>query len=493
MPDQATNPGHVVSFDVEYQASFGGTSNKELKGRGQLTINPTGPVYEFSGLRRRLFSSEQITVTFGPADVANVTVDGRGVRFIARPSTPTGDARPFEFYCRDGDEARTVAALLPRHQLQGFAESRDFMARLEGLSGAGSSRLSVTNVIIALNVIAFVILAGVLGAGVVTVSDIKPYILYGANNGAATTDGGWWRLLTSMFMHYGILHAGLNMWALSNVGGFLEKLQGRTLFAITYLGCGLAGGFASILWNGDKVWSAGASGAVFGVIGGIIGFMLREKQGIPKSILQGMMRSSLSFAAYNIIIGFAIKGIDNAAHLGGLAAGIVLGWLLAIPVESEARRRLTGGRAVLGIAALALLTGAGINYTPRFDYRVADELAWNDSVEDFGPREEQLVKEHNRALATLQQEGDAGALAAWVDKIPAPFYREWRGRLAALDLAPGLRTDTRRQRLIEIFDLKLRAYDDLSRALRAGSPNALEQYARDEARIAQMIRSLAGG
>jgi len=480
-------------FNVEYQASFGGSSNKELKGRGQLTISSDGPVYEFTGLRRRLLSSERITVVFGADDIANVTVDGRCIRFSARPRAPGGSIRPFEFYLRDEAEARVVAALLPRHLLEGFVESHDFIAKLNALAGPRPAWASVTRVIIVLNAIAFVILAGVLGAGWITVDSIMPYMLYGANNGGATTDGEWWRLFTSLFMHYGLLHVGLNMWALFNTGPLLEKLQGRTLFALTYLGSGVAGGFASILWNGDKVWSAGASGAVFGVIGGIIGFMLREKHSVPKRIAQGILRSSLTFAVLNIMLGLSIKGIDNSAHLGGLASGIALGWLLAMPVDREARRRLFAGRVATALVALAVLVGAGVSFTPRFNYRVSDEIAWENANRDFAQREIGLVKEQNTTVAALNREGDAAAHAEWIERNLTPFYTQWRDRLVALDLAPGLRTDGQRRKLVEILQLKLDAYAHLSDAVRANRPDALEQYARDEARIEEKIRSLNGG
>lgn len=488
MTESSQRSGDIV-FEVEYDSGRGAAgSNSELKGRGRLAVDLSGPLFEFTGLRRRPFSSEQITVELGARDIANATLEDRTIRFAARPRAPGAPVRSFVFHCRDEADARAVFQLLPPHQLEGFAEARDFLERLDTLAGARPAWATVTGVIIALNAAAFIVMAGFLGAGWLQPADLTPYIKYGANNGAATTDGEWWRLLTSMFLHYGILHVALNMWALFNTGMFLEKLQGRALFAITYLGSGLAGGFASILWNGDRVWSAGASGAVFGVIGGIIGFMLRERQSIPRSVLRGMMNSSLAFAGFNILFGFSIPGIDNAAHLGGLAGGIALGWLLAVPVDAGARRRLFAARILTGLAALAVICVAGVRFTPRFDFRVADELAMRDVLREFGPREEQLAAEHDRAIEALRRDGDVAAFAGWVERVAEPFYEEWRGRLASMRVEPGRTTAARRDKLVEILALKRDAYHNLAVDLQAGRAEAFNDFAA----VAKRIESLIG-
>jgi rhomboid protease GluP len=437
-----------------------------------------------------MFSSERITVELGARDIANATLAGRTIRFAARPRAPGAPVRSFVFHCRDEADARAIFQMLPQQQLEGFAEARDFLERLDSLGGARPAWATVTGAIIGLNAAVFIVMAGFLGAGWVRPEDITAYIRYGANNGGATTDGEWWRLLTSMFMHYGILHVALNMWALFNTGIFLEKLLGRTLFALTYLGAGLAGGFASILWNGDKVWSAGASGAVFGVIGGIIGFMLRERQSIPRPVLRGMMNSSLVFAGYNILFGFSIPGIDNAAHLGGLAAGIALGWLLAVPVDAASRQRLTGGRIAMGLVAIALMCAAGVKFTPRFDYHVADEIALREVLGEFGPGEAQVAKEHDRAITGLKRDGDVAAFAVWVDRTAVPFFEKWRGALNALALEPGRSTALRRDQVAAILGLKRAAYAQLAEDLRAGRPDAFQAFTAAEKRIEPLIREL---
>jgi rhomboid protease GluP len=489
MPDHANISDDATVFEVNYDGGFGG-SNSELKGSGQLAIDPRGPVYSFMGLRRRMFSSERITVELGARDIANAILAGRTIRFVARPRAPGGPLRSFVFHCHDEAEARTIFQQLPPHQLEGFVEARDFLERLDTLAGARPAWATVTGAVIALNAAVFIVMAGFLDAGWVRPDDLTAYIRYGANNGGATTDGEWWRLLTSMFMHFGILHVALNMWALFNTGIFLEKLLGRTLFAITYLGAGLAGGFASIIWNGDKVWSAGASGAVFGVIGGIIGFMLCERQSIPRSVLRGMMNSSLAFAGYNILFGFSIPGIDNAAHLGGLAGGIALGWLLAVPVDASARRRLRAGRIAIGLVAIALIFAAGVTFTPRFDYRVEDKIALREVVGEFGPGEQRIAKEHNLALAAWKGDDDAAAFIAWIEDTAVPFFEKWSENFEMLELQPGRSTTENRDTLVAIVDMKRAAYAQLAADLRAGRPDAFQEFTTAEKRIAPLIGEL---
>ena len=260
MNDVTPGPGREISYPIAYQVFAGQTYNLDFKGHGTLTIRPDGPTYVFHGKARALFAGIATRLAFTRG--ANPQCNRRRPRHhLFTESWRRGDHQTAVcIFSPDESEARAVAALLPAHQDADFTATKDFTARLNALAESRSHWDSVTNLIVALNVAVFVVM-GCLGAGWFQVDSMMPYILYGANNGAATTDGEWWRLLTSMFMHYGILHLVLNMWALIQAGHFLEKLQGRWLFLLTYLGSGLAGGFASILWHGDQSWSAGASRA----------------------------------------------------------------------------------------------------------------------------------------------------------------------------------------------------------------------------------------
>jgi rhomboid protease GluP len=488
MPDATSAPPREIAYPIEYHVFTAATSNRDFKGRGMLTIQPTGPVYIFSGRSRKLFARKAITLTIEAPEISNVTVEGRMIRFnLAQNETRRKDA-PFVFFCRDEAEARSVAILLPTRVDTDLVEARDFLARLEALNESRRAWSSVTNLIIALNVLSFVVM-GLLGAGWFETDSFLPYILYGANNGAATTDGEWWRLLTSMFMHYGILHLLFNMWALFQAGHFLEKLLGRWLYALTYLGSGLAGGFTSIAWHGDKVWSAGASGAVFGVYGAILGYMLREKQSLPSGIYKPMMKSTLIFAGYNIIYGLR-AGVDNSAHVGGMLGGLVLGWLLALPVDREVRTSLTGERLQLGLTALGVMLIAGVLLTPRFDYRIREELAWSAATKEYEAKETDLIERQEKAVASLNNNNEETVHAEWMETNLVPFYENWDRVIAELDLTPGRRTEKRRTLVTRILHMRIESYRHLITGLRAHDKQALSQYTTESVLVSNEINKL---
>lgn len=474
---------------IEYNQFTNSHYNVDFKGPGLLRIDPAGPTYSFSGKRRRFFGGQAGEMKFDPEDIENVEVIGRIVRFKTSLGKSGHKKVPFVFHLPDQRTAESVAELMPQTKDVAHHESQDFTAKLDEVAGPADGGIAVTKVILGLNVLVFIIM-GTLGAGWLQTADMMPYILYGANNGAATTDGEWWRLLTSMFMHFGVLHLALNMWALYQAGHFLERILGRSLYALTYLGAGLVGGFASVLWYGDQVWSAGASGAVFGVFGGLLGYVVRQKQAIPKSVYQSMLRSSLSFAAYNILFGMTRSGIDNAAHVGGLAGGFVFAWLVALPLDREIRARAWGRRLKIGFAALIVTVSVGIAITPRFNYRVSEVIAWTEVSQEFAPREQQLQTQQLELLGRLAEKNESAELVEWVESQAVPFYEERGSAMEDFQLESGKQTSIAQVGLLKIFDLKLGNYRQLVLDLRAGNPAARERYETAEENVITELNSL---
>lgn len=199
----------------------------------------------------------------------------------------------------------------------------------------------VTRAIIGLNVLVYVAM------GLSGVSWTEPSVLnairWGADFGPLTFSGEWWRQFTSIFVHFGIIHIGLNMWCLWNLGSALEPLMGPVGFSLTYLFTGLAASATSLAWNPWRA-SAGASGAIFGVAGAFVTFLLVKKLPIEKSLVQKNLRSMGFFIFYNLLFGAANTHIDNSAHLGGLVAGLILGALVPVSARFSAvmDARLTG-------------------------------------------------------------------------------------------------------------------------------------------------------
>lgn len=158
--------------------------------------------------------------------------------------------------------------------------------------------------------------------------------------------GSWWQVITSGFLHYGPLHIAMNMVALWVIGRDLELALGRTRFTAVYL-LSLLGGSASVMLFGNPYGPvAGASGAVFGLMGGVLVVVIKLKLN-PSSVI-GMI-------AINLVLSFAIPGISVLGHLGGLITGALLTALLVYaPRDRRLAWQLGGGAAVLLIIVAVL-------------------------------------------------------------------------------------------------------------------------------------------
>lgn len=223
--------------------------------------------------------------------------------------------------------------------------------------GARRLDISVTHIIVGINVLVFV--AMVATGSSLLIPTREQLLRWGANYGPLSLGAQPWRILTSNYVHVGIVHLGFNMWCLWNLGQLAERILGRLNFAVLYTICGLAGSLASLWWH-PMVVGAGASGAIFGLAGASIAVFYLGHLPIAKAAISGTMRSLLTFVGYNLLFGLT-PGVDNSAHIGGLAAGLVMGAALSkhILVAPEVRRtwaRLTW----ISMAVLLLLANVGI-------------------------------------------------------------------------------------------------------------------------------------
>jgi rhomboid protease GluP len=169
---------------------------------------------------------------------------------------------------------------------------------------------------------------------------------------ALVAQGEAWRLLSSVFLHSGAVHLGFNMISLYFLGSFVEVAFGRARFLALYLLSGLAGGLAYLYFGDFNIPAVGASGAIFGLLGGVLGYALRRG---TFSWQNPLIRQLLILLALNLYIGFSIPNISNTAHLGGLAGGFAFGWLIAPSIYSRKRLRAISPVAVVLGAELLLL------------------------------------------------------------------------------------------------------------------------------------------
>lgn len=190
-------------------------------------------------------------------------------------------------------------------------------------------------------VTAMLILINILVFAAVELTGTSQDALHVLNYGAAYTPyivekGEVWRLFTSMFLHFGIEHLVNNMLVLFVLGSRLERVIGKVRFLIVYLLGGIAGNVISLileLRTQEFSVSAGASGAVFAVMGAMIYVVIRNKGWLGDL----SMRQILVMAAFSLYFGFTSEGVDNAAHVGGLICGFMLAVLFYHPSRRDAR------------------------------------------------------------------------------------------------------------------------------------------------------------
>jgi membrane associated rhomboid family serine protease len=165
---------------------------------------------------------------------------------------------------------------------------------------------------------------------------------WGSNLPSRTLRAGeWWRILTSAFLHGNLLHLAMNMFTLWQAGQLVERIFGSLRFAGLYLLAAIGGSAGSLLWgllSHHPVNSVGASGAIFGIIGGLFAFIGREHSGVPPTVVQDLRASIGPFLLFNIGAGFLYPHTDNAAHIGGLVGGWLAGHLLARSLHVPGQR-----------------------------------------------------------------------------------------------------------------------------------------------------------
>jgi len=237
----------------------------------------------------------------------------------------------------------------------------------------------VTYTIIAINVIVFLLML-INGVSIFepTVGDIANW---GGNFKPYTVGGEWWRLITAMFVHVGIIHIAFNMYALFYVGRYLEPMLGKWRYSVAYLCTGVFASIASIWWSKDIV-SAGASGAIFGLYG--VFFALLTTKLIPAKMRSSLLSSIGVFIGYNLLYGARSQGIDNAAHIGGLLTGFVIGYIYFLSFRS------TKFRPALASGLVAVITIIiAVSYLQNSE---SDDLAYQQKLEKFQKIEEEALQ-----------------------------------------------------------------------------------------------------
>jgi membrane associated rhomboid family serine protease/Flp pilus assembly protein TadD len=241
-------------------------------------------------------------------------------------------------------------------------EAAEFNAELNRIAPA---QPVVTYALIAICTAVFVVEL-VKGAGFDSMStDLA--IRLGANYGPLTLSGQWWRLFTSMFLHFGVIHIFMNMWCLLFLGSLAERLMGRAAFLVLYVATGLFGSLLSVAIHPQEV-AAGASGAVFGVTGGLITYLALRKSPLNFARAKNQLGRLALFVGINFFYSLG-PGIDMMAHLGGLVSGLIIAAALprflqspdsqTIPSPFQEKSNVNARvAAVAFVCAIAIVGGA---------------------------------------------------------------------------------------------------------------------------------------
>jgi membrane associated rhomboid family serine protease len=281
----------------------------------------------------------------------------------------------------------------------------------------------VTPAIIALNATIFVFM--LFGAG--AHSDTKTLVGWGANFGPRTTNGEWWRLVTSMFVHSGMLHLLVNLAGLVQIAIILERLVGRLAFAAVYVAAGVFASLVSLSAHPLAV-SVGASGAIFGLYGlllasSIWGVLHRSIVTIPLMAVKRLVPAAVVFILYNV----ANDGLGSTAELTGLVAGFVCGLFLA--------RGISDGKPPARRVAAAMAAAVAIAVASAVPLR---------GVTDVRPEIERVVGLEDRTASAYRTAVDrfrkgritAETLAQLIDQTIEPELRAADARLKAVDGVP---------------------------------------------------------
>jgi rhomboid protease GluP len=393
----------------------------------------------------------------------------------------------------------------------------------ESLLQTMTPHLIVTPLLVLINVVIFALLWQVEGRE----PRGETMIAWGANFAPLTVSGQWWRLFSSMFLHFSVIHVGFNMWILWDIGRIVERMLGNTAFLIAYVTSGFFGSVVSVLWRQDAI-SAGASGAVFGVFGILLGFMLLRRDSIPIEVIRAHRNSVGAFLVLNLLLGLSISWIDMAAHGGGLLAGFLCGLLLthkltpdqrgeavkklgqaprdqnAPSVSFDARsepvpfcHRLGSRRLRTCLLALVALAACSTTvwYLPAAVQAVRGgkpfPLDTNSVVQRFSAVEVPAIEQFNRLAQDLQSGSVTDEQAAdTLEQQLLPPWREATGQVRDSIARVATPHQAMLRQLVEYADQRAKSWELMAEGLRTGDPETIEKSQQASRQADELVQKL---
>jgi len=417
--------------------------------------------------------------------IVNVEQGSNTVRFEYRE--PGHRPKALSFWLPDVATAEAIAERLPKNRTPNFEPVLPAQVQFdENLQRRAPYAPGTTGLVI-LNLLIFV--ATLLGGAEFFSPDGRRHIDWGSNFGPYTTGGDWWRLLSYTALHIGVFHILLNMWALAATGPLIERLLGSGQYLLLYLVAGATGGLASISWQ-PAVNSVGASGAIFGLYGAALALSIRGRSFVPRSVFAPMRNFILVFVAIALAVGLLSQRIDNAAHLGGLAAGFVLGIALARPLVAGGTtwfRNATSVAAAVGIATFTLIGGYAL--AERRGATLKGEASYWQTQRWLVHAERSVMARQNVIWEMARQ--DRLADDDFADAVEArvlPTWREAERRFAAIELEPESKVGPSLDYLRKFVASRRKAYETCARGARIHDEQVLQECVRELQRGDEMVR-----
>jgi rhomboid protease GluP len=329
------------------------------------------------------------------------------------------------------------------------------------------------------NIVVFLIMA------IAGVSIFEPasgsLLLWGADFGPKTTNGEWWRLLTSTFVHIGLLHLVFNMFVFFRIGPIMQALLGRAGFTTVYFVSGIAGSLASLIWNPYFV-SAGASGAIFGLYGALLGFAVVQHGKLQSKLVVNLAGYAVVFVGYNVIYGLARQGTDMAAHLGGLGAGFIVGLCLCFGNNQELTAKRLGRNLAVASVSAVLMFAVALKIPRTVDLQA--------KLQEFGDVESHTLAKFNTAIGNLR----TGKLKAneFANVIENDVLPDWNAEYASISHLKGLpqRQDRLVSLVVRYMELRRDGWSDYAQAARQNQESKIQDALKKQHEAEQVVQEM---
>ena len=335
----------------------------------------------------------------------------------------------------------------------------------------------VTPILIDLNIVLFLLMV-ISGVNIMQ-PDNESLLHWGANFRLVTLAGEPWRLVTNIFLHIGILHLLFNMYALLYIGILLEPRLGSRRFATTYLISGIVASVTSLYWH-ELIISAGASGAIFGMYGVFLAMLSTNL--IEKSIRKALFTSIAIFVCFNLMNGMK-GGIDGAAHIGGLVAGIIMGYSYYPGLANAEDKKLN-----FGLPALLAVGLLGLSF---WTYRKipTDIVQYDKKIQEFAKIESRAMriyhKDFRNSLGTKQE------LLSEIKDTSLFYWQKGENlitNLNKMDLPDKIHQ--RNEKLIAYCNLRINVFQLLYKSIEDSTQLYNDQITADNYSIDSLLKSM---